>query len=126
MMKDHVPVRMTRRERVTATLAHQPVDRCALLEQLSYNPRVIADWTGKDITGFDFTVDDICAVIRRTCDLVMPPSAPRGTNRVTTADGFVIQHDNWTGWHVSRPFDDAEGARDWLASRTARHARGPL
>ena len=30
-------------------LRHQPVDRCALLEQLSYNPRVIADWTGKDI-----------------------------------------------------------------------------
>ena len=35
---------MTKLERVLATLDHQPVDRCAVLEQLSYNPRVIADW----------------------------------------------------------------------------------
>ena len=38
---------MTKRERVEATLNHQSVDRCAVLEQLSYNPRVIADWTGR-------------------------------------------------------------------------------
>ena len=72
--------RMTRRERVEATLNHQPVDRCALLEQLSYNPRVIADWTGKAVQGFDYTLDDICAVIRQTCYLVMPPVAPRGSS----------------------------------------------
>lgn len=111
---------MTRLDRVLATLNHQPVDRCALLEQLSYNPRVIADWTGKEIRGFDYTVDDICAVIQQTCDLVMPPVAPRGTGRVTTRDGFVIQHDYWTSWHVSRPFSDAEGARDWLLRRTGK------
>jgi len=109
---------MTKPDRVLATLNHQPVDRCAVLEQLSYNPRVIADWTGKPVQGFNYTVDDICAVIRQTCDLVMPPTAPRGTERVTTPDGFVIQNDNWTGWHVSRPFTDAEGARDWLLART--------
>jgi hypothetical protein len=34
--------RMTKRERVLATLRHQPVDRVGILEQLSYNPRVIA------------------------------------------------------------------------------------
>ncbi len=89
---------MTKRERVEATLAHKPVDRCALLEQLSYNPRVIADWTGKKIDGFNYAVDDICEVISRTCDLVMPPLAPRGTARVTDSDGFVTQHDNWTGF----------------------------
>lgn len=109
---------MTKLERVLATLRHQPVDRCAVLEQLSYNPRVIADWTGKTIAGFAYTVDDICAVIRQTCDLVMPPVAPRGTDRMTTADGFVYQNDNWTSWHVSRPFDEVTGARDWLAART--------
>lgn len=114
---------MTKLERVLATLNHQPVDRCAVLEQLSYNPRVIADWTGKTIAGFNYTLADICAVIRRTCDLVMPPSAPRGTDRVTTPDGFVIQNDNWTSWHVSRPFNDSEGARDWLLARArAIHA----
>ncbi|MEI8352363.1 MAG: hypothetical protein WCG36_08625 [bacterium] len=31
---------MNKHDRVLATLNHQPVDRCAVLEQLSYNPRV--------------------------------------------------------------------------------------
>ncbi len=110
---------MTKLERVLATLNHQPVDRCAILEQLSYNSRVIADWTGKTIDGFTYTLDDICAVIRQTCDLVMPPTAPRGNARVTSPDGFITQHDNWTSWHVSRPFNDPEGARNWLLARTA-------
>ncbi|MBI3987870.1 MAG: hypothetical protein HY343_13175 [Lentisphaerae bacterium] len=117
--------RMTRRERVEATLNHQAVDRCALLEQLSYNPRVIADWTGKTITGFDYTVDDICAVIRRTCDLVMPPVAPRGTARVEH-NGFVTQNDNWTSWRVSRPFTDEHGAAAWLRRQTAALRAAPF
>lgn len=115
-----------KKERVLATLRHQPVDRAALLEQLCYNPRVIADWTGKDVQGFDFTVDDICVVIRKTMDLVMPPGAPRGTARETTPDGFVVQHDNWTTWHISRPFTDEEGARDWLAAKTAKLKQEPF
>lgn len=117
---------MNRLERVLATLHHQPVDRCALLEQLSYNPRVIAGGTGKRIDGFGYTVDDICAVIRQTCDPVMPPAAPRGTARVTSPDGFVTQNDNWTNGHVSRPFTDAKGARDWLLVRACaiREAAG--
>lgn len=109
---------MTRRERVEATLNHQPVDRCAILEQLSYNPRVIADWTGKPVQGFEYGVDDICAVIRQTCDLAMPPSAPLGTAQVER-HGFVVQNDNWTKWHVRRPFTDPEGAAAWLTRRTA-------
>jgi hypothetical protein len=108
---------MTKRERVEAALRHAPLDRAPVLEQLSYNPRVIADWTGRRVTGFDYTLDDICAVIRQTCDLAMPPVAPRGAARETTDDGFVIQHDNWTSWHVSRPFTDADGAGAWLRAR---------
>lgn len=106
--------RLTKRERVERTLNHQPVDRAALLEQLSYNPRVIAMYTGKQIEGFNYTVDDICMVIRQIMDLIMPPTAPRGTARVTTPDGFVHQNDNWTSWRVSRPFSAPQGARDWL------------
>ncbi len=117
---------MNKLERVLATLNHQRVDRCAVLEQPSYNPRVIADWTGKTIDGFNYAMDDICEVIHQTCDLVMPPTAPRGTARVTTPDGFVIQHDNWTSWHVSRPFSDAVGARDWLLARTRALREAPF
>jgi hypothetical protein len=31
---------MTKLDRILATLNHQPVDRCAVLEQLSYNPPI--------------------------------------------------------------------------------------
>ncbi|MBU4285404.1 MAG: hypothetical protein L6437_10105 [Kiritimatiellae bacterium] len=117
---------MSKMERVKTTLNHQELDRAALLEQLSYNPRVIADWTGKTIEGFNYTVDDICAVIRQTCDLVMPPGAPRGTARVTSPDGFVSQNDNWTSWHVSRPFTDEYGAAEWLRRRTVALRAAPF
>ena len=111
--------KISKRERVERTLNHQSVDRCALLEQMSYNPGVIADWTGKTISGFNYTLDDICEVIRKTMDLVMPAIAPRGTEQITTPDGFVSQNDNWTTWHVSKPFDDEIGARDWLIAKLA-------
>ena len=117
--------RMTRRERVEATLNHQPVDRAALHEQLSYNGRVIADYTGKTIEGFDYTLDDICAVISQTLDMCFPPFAPCGTERVTTPDGFVYQRDNWTSWRVDRPFSDAEGARGWLRALTDSLRQAP-
>lgn len=117
---------LTKRRRVEAALAHQPVDRVPILEQLSYNPRVIADWTGRQIRGFDYTLDDICRVIRLTCDLAMPPTPPRGTGRYTSEDGLVYQNDQWTTWRVSRPFGDVAGARDWLVAQTAALAARPV
>jgi hypothetical protein len=117
---------LTKRERVLATLAHQPVDRVAILEQLSYNPRVIARYTGKPIKGFNYTLDDICAVIRQTTDLIMPPSAPKGTGKEVTADGLTIQHDNWNSWHLARPFKDEHGARQWLQRVTRRIRETPF
>jgi len=109
---------MSKWERVEATLNHQPVDRVALLEQLSYNPRVIADWTGKKIEGFNYTLDDICEVCRKTMDIVMPPDVSKlGTGQVTTPDGWVFRYDNWTVWTVARPFGDEQGARCWLEQR---------
>lgn len=109
--------RMSKRERVKATLNHQPVDRVALHDQVSFNPRVIEMCAGRAIKDFDYTVDDVCAVIRKTLDMCFPPVAPRGAERVSNPDGFVFQHDNWTTWLVSRPFTDEEGARAWLAGR---------
>ncbi len=102
------------------TLEHKAVDRAAILEQLSYNPGVISLYADRKINGYDYNLDDICRVIRQTTDMIMPPVAPRGTNRVTTEDGFVIQHDNWTSWHISRPFNEVSGARDWLAKKTKK------
>lgn len=108
---------MTKRERVERTLNHKPVDRAVLHEQLSFNPDVISLYTGKKIDGFNYTIDDVGEVIRKTMDTCFPPVAPRGTARGTTEDGFTYQNDNWTSWHVSRPFNDVEGARKWFGKR---------
>jgi hypothetical protein len=74
-------------------------------------------YTGKHFQDFTYTIDDVCEVIRKTTDMIMPPAAPKGTDRYTSEDGFVFQNDNWTTWHVSRPFKDETGARDWLLRR---------
>ena len=111
---------ISKRERVELTLNLKPIDRAAILEQLSYNPDVLSKYTGKPIEGYNYTVDDICEVIRKTADLIMPPFAPRGTGRFSNIDGFVFQNDNWFAWHVSRPFNDEVGARDWLLKRINR------
>ena len=112
--------RISKRERVELTLNLKPIDRAAILEQLSYNSEVISMYTGKPIEGFNYTIDDICEVIRKTTDLIMPPIAPFGTGKVSNLDGFIFKNDNWTKWHISRPFDDEVGARDWLMMRTKR------
>jgi hypothetical protein len=110
--------RMSKRERVEATLNNRPVDRAALHEQLSYNPGVIALYSGRNVTGFDYTYDDICAVIRRTVDACFPPVAPLGTDQITDREGFVIRQDNWHSMIVRRPFHDVAGAREYLRRRT--------
>ena len=117
---------LSKRERVDRTLRHEPVDRVALHEQLSYNAGVISLYTGCPISGFDYTIEDICAVIRKTLDMCFPPLAPRGTLRRTSEDGFVLQDDNWTTWHVSRPFSDVEGAKKWLLDRTEKIRNSPF
>ncbi len=109
---------LSKRERVERTLHLQPVDRVALHDQVSYNPGVISLYTGRAVVGFDYTVEDICAVIRQTLDMCFPPRAPRGTGKVTTANGMEMQYDNWTYWYVGRPFLDVAGAGVWLQKST--------
>jgi hypothetical protein len=112
--------RIPKRERVELTIRRQGVDRVALHDQLSYNPGVIARYAGRAIHGFDYTPRDIGRAIQATLDMTFPLSAPRGTGTVTDEDGFVSRLDNWTAWHVSRPFSDVQGAQVWLRKLTAR------
>ena len=100
---------MSKRQRVERTLSLQPVDRAVLHEQLSYNAGVISLYTGRTVTGFDYTYDDICAVIRMTLDACFPPVAPLGTDRVTDRDRIGRE----------QQIDPAPGAM-WLALPTAR------
>ena len=110
--------KISKLERVERTLNLQPVDRVALHEQLSYNPGVVSLYTGKEIEGFNYSVEDVGAVIRKTVDACFPVFAPTGTDRVVDDDGFVIQHENWFYWTVSRPFEDVDGAREYLLRKT--------
>lgn len=108
---------LSKKERVLRTLNHQPVDRVAIHEQLSYNSQVISYYTGKDIQGFDFTPEDVGTAIRRTLDTCFPVFDNKGTDTVTTEDGFVMKNKNWTTWRVSRPFMDERGAAVWLKKK---------
>jgi hypothetical protein len=117
---------MSKRERVERTLNLEPVDRAALHDQVSFNPGVISLYTGKRIEGFDYACEDIGVVIRKTLDACFPPVAPRGTDRVTDSEGFVTQHDQWTSWTVSRPFDDVAGAREYLFRKIEQIRHAPF
>ena len=105
---------LSKRERVERTLNFQPVDRVAIHEQVSYNPRVVEYYTGKPIDGFNFTKEDIGVVVRKTLDATFPMFTPYGRGMEYKTDGFVYKLDDWTKWLVKRPFSDEEGAREWL------------
>jgi len=84
----------------------------AIHDQVSFNPDVISLYTGKKINGFDYTLQDICDVIRMTLDMCFLPRAPRGTERWTNEDGAVIQNDNWTQWVVNPPDIDEKKLKE--------------
>ena len=76
---------LSKRERIEATLAHQPVDRAAILEQLSYNPGVISMYTGKPIEGFNYTADDIGGMFVATSAEINPPVKPENFRAMVEA-----------------------------------------
>lgn len=108
---------ISKRQRVERTLNFQPVDRVAIHDQVSYNPGVISLYTGKKIDGFNYSIEDICEVIKKTLDMCFQPCVPCGTDRITGSDGFVWQHDNWTSWIVSRPFNDVKGLKQFYLKK---------
>ncbi len=70
--------RIPKRERVELTLRHQPVDRVALHDQLSYSSSVVGMYTGKAIRGFQYGPDEIGQAIRKTLDMCFPLFPPIG------------------------------------------------
>jgi hypothetical protein len=108
---------MTKRERVERALGLLSTDRVPLHDQLSYNPGLISRVTGKQIAGFNYTVEDIGATISKTLDACFPAFPPCGIGEYTDENGFSYKNDNWTRWHVSRPFSDEHGAKEWLCRR---------
>lgn len=106
--------KISKRERVELTLSCESVDRAALHEQLSYNPRVISEYTGKHFDGYTYGIAEIGVVVQNTLDMSFPIRDPLGTGETTDEDGFVYRLDNWTRWRAGRPFSDTAGAASWL------------
>ena len=111
---------ISKRERMCCALAGQKPDRAPLHEQLSYNPDVISHFSGRDCSHYNFSAKDVGLAIQKTLDSCFIPLNPRGTDTYTDSDGFTYKNDNWTAWHLSRPFTDEEGARDWLIKKIKR------
>ena len=78
--------KISKRERVELTLNHQPVDRVAIHDQVSYSPGVISLYTGKKIEGFNYSFEDIGEVINKTLDMCFKICE---SNRYMTKDGRV-------------------------------------
>ena len=111
---------LTKRERVERTINFQPVDRVAIHEQLSYNPRVIEQYTGKTIRGYEFTAEDVGKVVQKTLDATFPMFTPYGRGTEVKPDGFVYTLDDWTKWIAKRPFEDEDGACQWLEGQISQ------
>jgi hypothetical protein len=108
--------KISKLERVTRTLNHQPVDRVALHDQI-INPGVISLYTGEKIDGFKYGEEEIGRTVRKTLDMCFQLFPPRGKRTARSEDGIVYQHDEWTTWIESRPFNDEKGAAEWLKQR---------
>jgi hypothetical protein len=114
---------LSKRERVQRAIDHQPVDRAVLHEQLSYNTAVVSHFAGRQFSEFGFAPQHVGMAVRRSLDTCFPIFEMKGTDTVTTSDGFAVKNDNWTSWRVGRPFDDEHGAAGWLEARIAAMER---
>ena len=108
---------ISKRERVDLTLKHQPVDRVAIHDQLSYNTSVISLYTEREYEDYDYSEADIGETVRKCLDISFPLFKPLGTEMIVNRDGFIFQNDNWTSWIAKRPFNTVDGACEWLKKK---------
>ncbi|MCS7180187.1 MAG: hypothetical protein NZ891_02410, partial [bacterium] len=99
---------LSKRERVERTLIFEDVDRVAIHDQVSYNPEVISFYTGRKINGFNYSLNDICEVIRKTLDMTFPLFPPKGRKRWVEEYGTIYQDDYWSTWVIKSPDIDKE------------------
>ncbi len=109
--------RISKRERVERTLAHRPVDRVALHDQMSYNGEIIGHYTGKNIRGFDYAAADIGEAVRKNLDMCFPIFPPKGRDCFTGPDGIVYLNEEWMVSVLEKPFTEENGAAAWLKGR---------
>jgi uroporphyrinogen decarboxylase len=112
---------MTKRERVEAALNLEPVDRVPVYDLLA-SDAVIEHYAGEPLTVAD-GLRIKCKAISRCLDLTRSISAPNEPHVVDHGNGWVHQIDRWTGWIARRPFDDPQGAAEWVEQDMAARDR---
>lgn len=105
---------MTHRERVMATIRHQPVDHLAVYDIIE-NDGLIAHYTGMVPEPGEEGHRLKGMTIARCLDMTRMPYGPNAPGSHTDADGFETVIERWTGWIRRRPFDTVEGAAEYGA-----------
>jgi len=103
---------MTARERVLATINGQPTDRVPLFEMIHHKD-LLRHVTGKKLTP-DNGLDLLCETLRQCVDVTRGVSAPGKDATWRDDERFLYQSEWWTVWLIERPFNDVNGACEFM------------
>jgi hypothetical protein len=103
---------MTARQRIEATLNGQIPDRVPIFDLIQNIP-LIEHVTGKTVTPAN-GLDLLCRTIGERLDITRGIAPPVDEKVVRHADGFVYKQEWWTTWLMERPFNDVDGALEYV------------
>lgn len=111
--------RMTKRERVEATMEFRETDQIPLYD-LVRNDGMIEHFYGSPVT-MENKEEAVYAAIRESMDMTRSigfPAEPRAYTDEET--GFRYRVERWTSWIAERPFRDVDGLREWVKADILR------
>jgi hypothetical protein len=112
--------KMTKRERVEATLNFEETDRVCI-EDILQNEGMIEYFSGEKMKPPEFKDHNyrITAKAIRACfDLYRCLLVPNGNFTETWDNGFVVRWTDYTMWIVERPWNDRKGLIEWVKKTT--------
>jgi hypothetical protein len=108
--------RMTKKERIMATMRFEETDRVPVFDILQ-SVEMIEYFGGEPLKGPEHAAENMVIAGRAIANCfdvyrcVWVPQIPRLEKR---DDGFVIRHVEYTSWIEERPFHDAEELKGWV------------
>ncbi len=106
---------MTKRERVTRTVAFGETDRVPLYDILQ-NDAVIEHYAGR-VPDYENGVETTALAVGGMLDMTRMVTGPQEPREFTDADGFTHRVERWTDWITGRPFHDVDGLVEWVKGR---------
>jgi len=108
--------KMTKIERVLATLNFKETDRVAIFD-LMENPGAIEYFSGERLKSpeyNEYNLKVVCKAISNSLDLTRSVYAPRKSMVFTNDLGFTVRQEAWTSWIEKRPFNNLKEAEDFI------------